>query len=148
MKSILKTSILSLAVAAMTLSAVSTASADRWHRHHRSNGDAVAAGVLGLAAGAIVGGLLSDSRRNDRVYIDPPRRYYPVERDYYPVERDYYPAEQRYNRPYAQPTYYRSTLEPWSREWYRYCSTRYRSFDARSGTFMGYDGRRHFCQPN
>ena len=139
MKSILKTSVLSLAVAAMTLGAVSTASADHRYRHHRSNSDAVAAGVIGLAAGAIVGGLLSDSRRNDRVYIDPPRRAY---RDYYPVE------ERRYYRPRVQPTYYRDAMEPWSREWYRYCSTRYRSFDARSGTFMGYDGRRHFCQPN
>jgi hypothetical protein len=27
-----------------------------------------------------------------------------------------------------------------------YCAQRYRSFDPRSGTFMGYDGRRHPCQ--
>jgi hypothetical protein len=38
-------------------------------------------------------------------------------------------------------------MEPWSREWFRYCSNRYRSFDGRTGTFMGYDGQRHFCQP-
>jgi hypothetical protein len=27
-----------------------------------------------------------------------------------------------------------------------YCAQRYRSFDPASGTFMGYDGRRHPCQ--
>jgi hypothetical protein len=27
-----------------------------------------------------------------------------------------------------------------------YCAQRYRSFDPQSGTFMGYDGRRHPCQ--
>lgn len=28
----------------------------------------------------------------------------------------------------------------------RYCSNKYRSFDPRSGTFLGYDGNRHYCQ--
>jgi BA14K-like protein len=27
-----------------------------------------------------------------------------------------------------------------------YCAQRYRSFDPQSGTYMGYDGRRHPCQ--
>ena len=27
-----------------------------------------------------------------------------------------------------------------------YCAQRYRSYDPASGTFMGYDGRRHPCQ--
>ncbi len=35
---------------------------------------------------------------------------------------------------------------PGSPEWYAYCSNRYRSFDPRTGTFMGYDGLRHACQ--
>ena len=35
---------------------------------------------------------------------------------------------------------------PWTREWYRYCRNRYRSFNPRTGYFMGYDGRRHFCR--
>lgn len=26
-----------------------------------------------------------------------------------------------------------------------YCYSRYRSYDARSGTYLGYDGRRHYC---
>lgn len=30
--------------------------------------------------------------------------------------------------------------------WVAYCSSRYRSFDVRTGTFLGFDGRRHACQ--
>jgi hypothetical protein len=33
-----------------------------------------------------------------------------------------------------------------SQAWLDYCYSRYRSFDARSGTYMGYDGRRHACR--
>ena len=35
---------------------------------------------------------------------------------------------------------------PRSAAWYSYCESRYRSFDPRSGTFLGYDGRRHVCR--
>lgn len=38
-----------------------------------------------------------------------------------------------------------AAAEPWSPEWYDYCRSRFRSFDERSGTFLGYDGQRHFC---
>lgn len=32
------------------------------------------------------------------------------------------------------------------REWIDYCARRYRSFDIATGTFIGYDGRRHACR--
>lgn len=32
------------------------------------------------------------------------------------------------------------------RDWLDYCFSRYRSFDPRSGTYLGYDGRRHYCR--
>ncbi len=28
----------------------------------------------------------------------------------------------------------------------RYCSNKYNSFDPQSGTYLGYDGQRHYCQ--
>ncbi|MFG1462438.1 BA14K family protein [Xanthobacter sp. DSM 24535] len=34
---------------------------------------------------------------------------------------------------------------PVSADWVAYCARRYRSYDPRSGTFLGYDGRRHSC---
>jgi hypothetical protein len=36
-------------------------------------------------------------------------------------------------------------MQAWSNEWYAYCTNRYRSFDPKTGTYLGYDGQRHFC---
>jgi hypothetical protein len=30
--------------------------------------------------------------------------------------------------------------------WYEYCSSKYRSFNANTGTYTGYDGLTHYCQ--
>ncbi len=130
-----KAFVLSTAVIATMATALPAAEARDWRRHHyhsRSNGDAVAAGVIGLAAGALIGGALASQPR----YYEPEPTYIIREPRPAPVRR------------YYRDDYYRASYEPWSPEWYRYCSDRYRSFDARSGTFMGYDGLRHFCQAN
>lgn len=34
---------------------------------------------------------------------------------------------------------------PWTPDWYNYCNAKYRSFDARTGYFTGYDGIQRFC---
>jgi hypothetical protein len=69
-----------------------------YYRNHRRNRDAaIAAGVAGLAVGAIVGSAAS------------------------------------------QPRYYRNDR-------HSYCASRYRSYDPRTGTFMGYDGVRRVCR--
>lgn len=41
---------------------------------------------------------------------------------------------------------YGVSYEPWSEAWLNYCSAKFRSFDARTGTYKGYDGLRHFCE--
>jgi len=41
-----------------------------------------------------------------------------------------------------------SGMAPWSPGWYRYCDKKYRSFNASTGTYRGYDGRDHFCVVN
>ena len=126
MNRFVQSAVLTAAVAAATLTAIPAAEArDGWryrnYNHYRGGGDAVAAGVLGLATGAIIGGVLAQPRYAEPVYAEPPVRYY------------------------DQPVYSGGSLEPWSRGWYRYCQNRYRSFDPSSGTFVGYDGREHFC---
>ncbi|BAQ18158.1 hypothetical protein GL4_2724 [Methyloceanibacter caenitepidi] len=77
-----------------------------------SNVSALGAGLVGLAAGAVIGSALTPKT----VYVTPP----------------------------ARPVGYRP--EPWTEDWYAYCSSRYRSFNPRSGTFVGYDGYEHFCR--
>lgn len=95
---------------------------NRHYRNYRNN-DAIALGVLGLAAGAVIGGAIANSPR----YVEPQ-----------PIYR---------HRP-ARVIQYQGGLEPWTRGWYNYCQQRYRSFNARTGTFRGYDGRDHFCVAN
>ncbi|WP_137155802.1 BA14K family protein [Rhizobium sp. FKL33] len=168
MNRVVKTAILGIAALAATAGSFQFAAAgDRYYnwrygpRHHH-HGDAVAAGVIGLAAGAIIGGALASDPepeviyRPRRVYVEPepvyvepaPRRVYVepdvVEEDYVEPQRDpdYYP-----NRP-ARSRIDVSTggaLEPWTARWRAYCADRYQSFNARTGTYKGYDGQDHFC---
>ena len=146
MNRLLKSAVLGLAVTATTLSALPAAQAgDGWRRHHyynnHSDGDLVAAGVLGLAVGALAAGVATapgpDYYEPEPIYREPVRVYRerPV-----PVRR-YYVEE-------PQVVYATGALEPWSPEWYDYCENRYRSFNPRTGTFTGYDGQRYFCQAN
>ncbi|WP_027146038.1 BA14K family protein [Mesorhizobium sp. WSM3626] len=140
MNRIFKTAVLSAAVIATTLSTLPAANAGDWRLHgHHGHGDAVAAGVLGLAAGALIVGALA----ND---WPPPRDYY--DSDYYHRGLRVRPAPVR--RYYAQPqvVYAGRYAEPWTHEWYVYCSYRYRSFNPRTGTFTGYDGEQYFCIAN
>lgn len=141
MNRIVKTLVLSAAVAATTLAALPAAEAgERWRRYdrHRDNtGEVLAAGALGLMAGALIVGSANRAQPvYDYDYYEPaPRRVY--RQDYYPV------VPQRrvvYSNSYS--------IEPWTPEWYSYCSDRYRSFKPRSGTFTGYDGQERFCVAN
>ena len=138
MNRIVKTAVASVLVGATTLVAIAPASAHDHRRYRDNTGAVVAAGALGLAAGALLG---SASRQADVIYrYDEPRYVRPR------------PVYERPVRVYEQPrrvyVQRHASFEPWTREWYRYCSDRYRSFDPQSGTFMGYDGVRRFCEAN
>lgn len=93
--------------------------------HGGSNvGAAVAAGIAGLAAGAIIAG---SAPRRGYVYEEPAPAYgLPAGAAY--VDDDY------------------GAPPPWTPDWYAWCAQRYRSFDPRSGTYLAYDGRRYMCQ--
>jgi hypothetical protein len=134
MNRILKGAVLSAAVLATTLTAFSSAEARDWgHWHHggyhHGHGDAIGAGIVGLAAGALIGGALASQS-------DPGPDY-----DGYYATRGVRPHV--YGR-----VAYEGGIEPWTRDWYEFCSDHYRSFNARSGTFTGYDGEQHFCVAN
>jgi hypothetical protein len=122
---------LALSVTAVTFSA--PAEAGRRHRHHSNGGDVAAGAIVGLAAGALIGSALSGPRYAPApIYAGPPVYYEPA-----PV----------YLRPapvYVQPApvYY----EAWTPEWYSYCSSKYVSFDPRSGTYVAYSGERYLCR--
>ncbi|WP_299817471.1 BA14K family protein [uncultured Roseibium sp.] len=96
------------------------------HKKHGNNGNigaAVAAGVIGLAAGAILLGATSQPS-----YAAPP-----------PV--NYYPST-----PYPGRVHGVVGYQPWSPAWYQYCSSKYRSFNSSTGTYTTYGGEQRFCQ--
>jgi hypothetical protein len=88
-------------------------------------------------------------------YVSPPATPYPARR---PLT-DIAPAYQSYGvskTPFDGPdviTYDEtvrgvataSATEPWTQGWLAYCRNRFRSFDDESGTYLGFDGKRHFC---
>jgi len=112
---------------ALTIGATSfVGTADARHRHRGHHGDAFAAGILGFTAGALLTGAFARPRYYD--YYEPAPVYAA------PPPIVYGPAPVYYSRP-----------DPWTPEWYAYCARKYGSFDARSGTFLGYDGFRHVC---
>ncbi|MGU3398307.1 BA14K family protein [Brucellaceae bacterium D45D] len=146
-----KTAILAVAAMAAVAAPIASASADSWgrhgwnrggwdrpyrHHHRRDRGaDALAAGAIGLAAGALIGSALSQPQQP--TYVQPAPVYAPP-----PPPPAYYPPAP------ARGVAYRAGFEPWSRAWYNYCSDRYRSFNPSTGTYRGYDGRDHFCNAN
>ena len=146
MKSFPTAAIASLAVIATTLASMPAASAgERWHRHHYHHshgGDIAVAGLLGLAAGALVAGLASRPVYGTPLYQEPVYGA-PVYADPRPLPYRGYRTGY-VGRDVVQFDGYGS-LEPWTAQWFAYCSDRYRSFDERTGNFTGYDGRQHFC---
>ncbi len=142
MNRFVKSALLAAAAAAAVAAPLASASADGWrhdgwgrpyYHHHHDHGDAIAAGVVGLAAGALVGAALSQPQQPvyepAPVYDAPP-----------PPPPAYYPAPRQVT--------YRAGYEPWTRGWYAYCSDRFRSFNPRTGTYRGNDGQDHFCSAN
>jgi hypothetical protein len=90
--------------------------------HCHGCGWGIAAGVLG---GAIIGGAIANSRP---YYYDGP------------YGGPYGPAPVYGPGPYAPgPGYYDDG------DAVRYCMSRFKSYDPRSGTYLGYDGYRHPC---
>ena len=135
MNKLSKTAIAAVAAAA-TLASTFNAEAGDWRRkHHRPvivqqhNDDALVTGLIGLAAGAIIIGALTQPKP---VYQPRPVTVY-----------DYPAAPRVIHAP--QVIDYDEGLEPWSRQWFRYCTNRSQSFNPETGTYLGHDGRRHFC---
>ncbi|MBB4076517.1 exonuclease VII large subunit [Bartonella fuyuanensis] len=116
------------------------------HEHHvqRDNpGDALAAGLLGLATGAILGKILKKPEQPPIIYHPMPQRQVV----YQEVPQMIYQQAPRTQIIYKS----KSTIthqplqQPWTRNWLQYCKKKYRSFNPQTGTFRGYDGQDHFC---
>jgi hypothetical protein len=121
-----KITLKAIAVAVLTataaLSLAAPAQAGGGYYGHDGGGNAVGAGIIGFGIGALVGTALAPRE----VYVAPP-----------PPPPEYY-GSAAYGPAYGPPA--------WTPEWYTYCAQRYRSFNSRTGYFIGYDGLPYFCQ--
>lgn len=128
-------------------------------RKRSNNGNLVAAGVIGLALGAIIASEASKNKRSSHNQYNRPAPQPSYQYDQYgqpyraqrvPLDRygnPAYQAPQRYNEPEVITYRDSASYEPWTPGWREWCSNRYRSFNVQTGTFRGYDGLDHFCVP-
>ncbi len=154
MKHLSKTKPVALTLAA----AIAMSAALPTTRAHAGNGgELIAAGLLGLAVGAIITDMSNYRQARANVYHSAPYGFAPPT----PVGPQYgvvsYPEPvtaaplhtPRHHRGNPHVITYEEAMvgppEPWSQGWYHYCQATFRTFDPASGTYMGYDGRRHFC---
>jgi len=94
-----------------------------------TSGDALALGLVGAAAGFVIGNVIAGDNAPRVVVKSPPRDW----------------RTPAYNHRVRPGTYAPRTLTPWTPEWYTQCRNTYRSFNPIKGTYRGYDGRDHFC---
>lgn len=99
----------------------------RYDRRHGDNDDAVAAGVVGLVLGAVIGAAVADNNARTRAY-PPPQRYYQPPPAYYP------PPQQGYYPP-PPPRYYGDSYAP------RVCVVRERQWDPYAGQYVRVERR-------
>lgn len=132
-------------------------------RKKHDRGDLIAAGIIGLAVGALIASEASRKKHNQPSYQysdpynDPYQGSYSgnysgnYNGNHQPIPlNDYdngYDGTNGSNGPNVITYDDGYSLEPWTPGWKNWCSNRYRSFNSQTGTFRGYDGRDHFCVP-
>ncbi len=115
--------------------------------YKKSNNDdlgaALAVGAIGLAAGALLGSAMSapEPIGQGPVYAPPPPAYPNGGGYYYEPEAG---APIIYNPPPETVITY--SPQPWTPEWYAYCSRKFRSFNPNTGTYTTYSGVNKLCQ--
>ncbi|MEO0637819.1 MAG: BA14K family protein [Pseudomonadota bacterium] len=111
----------------------------------RNNNQAViAAGIVGLAAGAIIANELGKNRqRQHGVHVSRPPSFEPP----IPVRRvERVPLSQL--RAQQTQVSHTGSTNGWigSSEWLRYCTAKYRSFNPSTGRFLSYSGQYKLCR--
>ncbi|EJF88369.1 hypothetical protein ME1_00688 [Bartonella vinsonii subsp. arupensis OK-94-513] len=105
------------------------------HVNSGNSGEALVVGVLGLAAAAVLGKMLTKSEQPKIIYQTPPQNKIIYQNS---------PQKQViYN---VQPSVQNLPLDQASKaKWLEYCTKKYRSFNPKTGTFRGHDGLDHPC---
>lgn len=123
---------------------------DRKRDRKRAKRAAIAAGIIGLAAGAIIASQATKNRNNHahNVYRAPaPQPTYQYQEPARQSLDQYSSNYSTAGEPNVVTFQDTASLEPWTPGWREWCNGRYRSFNPNTGTYRGYDGLDHFCVP-
>ena len=137
-----------IAIAALAGTASLVATMDTASARRLNDREVIGLGLLGVVAGALI---IDNNNRHYRqpepLYQDPQYQdqQFNDYQDQDAVDYNAYPDAPPAPRHHRHAVNYYNAVEPWTDGWYRYCSDRYRSFNAQTGTFRGNDGRSHFC---
>lgn len=116
---------------------------ERPRRNNDNRNAAIAAGIVGLAAGAIIANEFGRNRRAAQPQIvGTPRFQEPI-----PVRRiERVPLSQLQGQ--QRTVNYNRGGDGWigSGEWLRYCTAKYRSFNPSTGRFLSYSGQYKLCR--
>lgn len=104
-------------------------------RAKNDNGKWIVAGVIGLAAGAII---LNEIQKKKKK-----RKARSQDRLIGPVVPQ--PVHAGHDMLYPNTQGGLVEIQPWTNAWYRWCAENYRSFNPRTGTYIGRDGYEYFC---
>ncbi|MEL6920347.1 MAG: BA14K family protein [Pseudomonadota bacterium] len=112
----------------------------RQHHHHRGRAKVDNSTGLGVALGVLGTVVVLDALNKSQTYQAPKQPRY----NYGHVPQNAFPPAPNSG---PQVVYHSQSLEPWTPGWRAWCQQRYRSFNASTGTYRGYDGYDHFCVP-
>lgn len=122
------------------------------HHHHthkyygsrNNSGEALAAGILGFAAGAILNNVFKKPEQpQTQIIYQTPQHPQIIYQEaprviYQPVPHNQVIYE-------IQTTTYQPLQQSDTHDWLQYCKKKYRSFNPETGTFRGRDGREYIC---
>ncbi|WP_144751889.1 BA14K family protein [Bartonella saheliensis] len=110
---------------------------------HNDAGDALAIGILGLAAGAILSNIFKKPKQPQIIYQNPQHPQVIYQEDPQVIYQEVPTNQVIYEVPSTAT--YQPLQQSQVHDWLQYCKKKYRSFNPRTGTFRGNDGREHVC---
>ncbi|WP_273789188.1 BA14K family protein [Bartonella sp. ML70XJBT] len=117
------------------------------HKHYktRSNsGEALAAGILGFAAGVVLNNVFKKPEQpQTQIIYQNPQHPQVIYQEVPQVV--YQPVLQNQVIYEVQSTTYQPLQQSDTHNWLQYCKKKYRSFNPETGTFRGRDGQEYIC---
>lgn len=116
----------------------------KYYGSRNNSGEALAAGILGFAAGAIINNIFKKPEQSQtQIIYQMPQKPQIIYQE--APQIIYQPAPGNQVIYQVQTTTYHPSQQSQTYDWLQYCKKKYRSFNPETGTFRGRDGREYIC---